>query len=170
MSDQNPLTMLCLASYEKGEAFLRECKGQGCRVILITVEKLRDANWPREAIDEVFYLPTGYSRDDVIKGVSYLARNQAIDRIVPLDTVDRIIAIGSDRMMAAVAAARHRELAPYLKRDHVALASINSPMQCMMKEICGQCLQTHRDPVTGQETVVFTCSNQDQAMGRYAHA
>ena len=85
----NSPTMLCLASYEKGEDFLRECKRQGCRVILITVEKLRDANWPREAIDEVFYLPTGYSRDDVVKGVSYLARNQAIDRIVPLDEYDQ---------------------------------------------------------------------------------
>lgn len=84
-----PLTMLCLASYEKGEAFLRECKRQGCRVLLITVEKLRDADWPREAIDEVFYLPTNYSRDDVVKGVSYLARNQAIDRIVPLDEYDQ---------------------------------------------------------------------------------
>lgn len=85
----NSPTMLCLASYEKGEAFLRECKRQGCRVLLITVEKLRDADWPREAIDEVFYLPTNYSRDDVVKGVSYLARNQAIDRIVPLDEYDQ---------------------------------------------------------------------------------
>jgi biotin carboxylase len=81
--------MLCLASYEKGEAFLRECKRQGCRVLLITVEKLREANWPREAIDEVFYMPDHYSRDDIIKGVSYLARTQTIDRIVPLDEYDQ---------------------------------------------------------------------------------
>jgi biotin carboxylase len=84
-----PLTMLCLASYEKGEAFLRECNRQGCRVILITVEKLRDANWPREAIDEIYYMPDGYTRDDIIKGVSYLARTQPIDRIVPLDEYDQ---------------------------------------------------------------------------------
>lgn len=89
MSGQNPLTMLCLASYEKGEAFLRECKREGCRVLLITVETLRDANWPREAIDEVFYMPDGYSRDDIIKGISYLARTQNIDRIVPLDEYDQ---------------------------------------------------------------------------------
>ena len=89
MSDQNPLTMLCLASYEKGEAFLRECKRQGWRVLLITVEKLREANWPREAIDEVFYMPDNYSRDDIIKGVSFLARTQKIDRIVPLDEYDQ---------------------------------------------------------------------------------
>ncbi len=81
--------MPCLASYEKGEAFLRECKRQGWRVLLITVEKLREANWPREAIDEVFYMPDGYSRDDIIKGVSFLARTQNIDRIVPLDEYDQ---------------------------------------------------------------------------------
>jgi len=81
--------MLCLASYEKGEAFLRECKRQGWRVLLITVEKLREANWPRDAIDEVFYMPDNYSRDDMVKGVSFLARNQNIDRIVPLDEYDQ---------------------------------------------------------------------------------
>ena len=66
--------------------------------------------------------------------------------LVPLDTVDRIIAIGSDRMMAAVKAARHGALAPHLKPDHVGIGSINSPMQCMMKEVCAQCLQKHVDP------------------------
>lgn len=85
----HPISMLCLASYEKGEAFLRECKRHGCRVMLITVENLRHANWPREAIDEVFYMPDNYSRDDIIKGVSYLARTQVIDRIVPLDEYDQ---------------------------------------------------------------------------------
>jgi NADPH-dependent glutamate synthase beta subunit-like oxidoreductase/NAD(P)H-flavin reductase len=83
---------------------------------------------------------------------------------IGLDTVDRIIAIGSDRMMAAVARARHAGLAPFLKPGHVGIASINSPMQCMMKEICAQCLQHLRDPVTGQDSVVFTCSNQDQPL------
>jgi NADPH-dependent glutamate synthase beta subunit-like oxidoreductase/NAD(P)H-flavin reductase len=83
---------------------------------------------------------------------------------IPLDAVDRIIAIGSDGMMNAVAAARHQALAPYFRPGHRAIASINSPMQCMMKEICAQCLQRHRDPVTGTETVVFSCFNQDQEM------
>ena len=85
---------------------------------------------------------------------------------MPLDTVDRIIAIGSDRMMAAVKAARHGVLEPHLKKDHVGIASINSPMQCMMKEVCAQCLQKHIDPVTGQETIIFSCFNQDQEMDR----
>jgi NADPH-dependent glutamate synthase beta subunit-like oxidoreductase/NAD(P)H-flavin reductase len=83
---------------------------------------------------------------------------------IPLAAVDRIIAIGSDGMMKAVAEARRARLADYFRPDHRAIASINSPMQCMMKEICAQCLQMHRDPVTGAETVVFSCFNQDQEM------
>ena len=70
----------------------------------------------------------------------------------PASAVDRIIAIGSDGMMAAVAEARQAGLKRYFRPDHRAIASINSPMQCMMKEICAQCLQRHRDPVTGTET------------------
>ena len=69
-------------------------------------------------------------------------------------------------MMRAVAGARHTVLKPYLKPGHQAIGSINSPMQCMMKEICAQCLQMHRDPVTGEETVVFSCFNQDQSLDR----
>jgi NADPH-dependent glutamate synthase beta subunit-like oxidoreductase/NAD(P)H-flavin reductase len=80
--------------------------------------------------------------------------------------VDRIIAIGSDSMMAAVAGARHAVLQPYLKPHHFAIGSINSPMQCMMKEICAQCLQTHIDPATGKTTYVFSCFNQDQDLDR----
>jgi hypothetical protein len=85
---------------------------------------------------------------------------------IPLETVDRIIAIGSDGMMNAVAEARRAGLKRYFRPDHRAIASINSPMQCMMKEICAQCLQQHRDPLTGTETVVFSCFNQDQEMDR----
>ena len=83
---------------------------------------------------------------------------------IPLHSVDRLVVIGSDAMMGAVARARHTVLAPYLKPDHKAIGSINSPMQCMMKEICAQCLQLHKDPVTGAETVVFSCFNQDQSL------
>jgi NADPH-dependent glutamate synthase beta subunit-like oxidoreductase/NAD(P)H-flavin reductase len=83
---------------------------------------------------------------------------------ISLSAVDRLVAIGSDGMMAAVARARHTVLAKYLKPDHKGIGSINSPMQCMMKEICAQCLQTHKDPTTGVETVVFSCFNQDQEL------
>ncbi|MBM3537417.1 MAG: pyridine nucleotide-disulfide oxidoreductase, partial [Alphaproteobacteria bacterium] len=85
---------------------------------------------------------------------------------IPLSEASRIVAIGSDRMMAAVARARHGVLQPYLKPHHHAIGSINSPMQCMMKEICAQCLQPHRDPVTGKTSIVFSCFNQDQDLDR----
>ena len=79
---------------------------------------------------------------------------------------DRLIAIGSDRMMAAVAAARRGALAPHLAGARHAIGSINSPMQCMMKEICAQCLQPHVDPHTGRRSYVFSCFNQDQPLDR----
>jgi NAD(P)H-flavin reductase len=85
---------------------------------------------------------------------------------IAFSDADRIIAIGSDRMMAAVARARHAALKPFLKPHHFAIGSINSPMQCMMKEICAQCLQPHVDPETGESTYVFSCFNQDQPLDK----
>jgi biotin carboxylase len=80
--------MLCISSYEKGQEFLRTCKELGCRVLLLTVEKLRDADWPREAVDEFFYMPEDLPAWAIINTVSYLARWQPIDRIVALDEFD----------------------------------------------------------------------------------
>lgn len=88
MNATRPTTVLCLSSYLKGHEFIRECKRLGCRVLLITVEKLRDAEWPRESIDEVFLMPDLYVREDVIHAISYLARSEDIARIVPLDEFD----------------------------------------------------------------------------------
>lgn len=88
MSEKRPLTVLCIATFEKGQEFMRECKRQGCRVLVVTMEKLRDADWPRESVDEFFYLPNDYKLEDVRKGVSWMARTRDIDRIVPLDDFD----------------------------------------------------------------------------------
>ena len=86
------MTILCLASYEKGHEFLRESKRQGCRVLLLTSLSLKDqAQWPRESIDEVFYMPDEdkkWNRGHTLNAVSYLARTQKIGRIVPLDDFD----------------------------------------------------------------------------------
>ena len=101
---------------------------------------------------------------NIVEAMRLYAAGDLGDQPIPFKDADRIVAIGSDGMMNAVRAARHGVLAPYLKPSHRALGSINSPMQCMMKEICAQCLQLHRDPVTGKETVVFSCYNQDQEL------
>ncbi|WP_374655937.1 FAD-dependent oxidoreductase [Dongia sp.] len=103
---------------------------------------------------------------NIIESIVQYAEGKLGATEIRLQDVDRIIAIGSDGMMAAVQRARHDVLKPYLKPSHCAVGSINSPMQCMMKEICAQCLQPHKDPVTGKESVVFSCFNQDQDLDR----
>jgi NADPH-dependent glutamate synthase beta subunit-like oxidoreductase/NAD(P)H-flavin reductase len=103
---------------------------------------------------------------NIVESMIAYGRGDLDDPEIPLSSVDRLVVIGSDAMMHAVALARHTSLAPYLRPDHKAIGSINSPMQCMMKEICAQCLQQHKDPVTGEETVVFSCFNQDQPLDR----
>ncbi|HEY5210479.1 MAG TPA: FAD-dependent oxidoreductase [Stellaceae bacterium] len=103
---------------------------------------------------------------NIVEAMRAYASGELGEAPIRLHDADRIIAIGSDGMMAAVGRARHGVLAPYLRADHVGIASINSPMQCMMKEICAQCLQVQRDPATGEETVVFSCFNQDQLIDR----
>ena len=103
---------------------------------------------------------------NIVQAMAAYGSGKLGDQAVPLTDAEHMIVIGSDRMMQAVGVARHGVLSPYLKPGHSAIGSINSPMQCMMKEVCAQCLQPHIDPVTGERTVVFTCFNQDQALDR----
>lgn len=81
-------TLLCITSFEKGNDFMREAKALGARVVLLTVESLRNADWPREVLDDVFLMPGLYNREHVFNAVGYLARTQRFDRIVPLDEFD----------------------------------------------------------------------------------
>lgn len=101
-------------------------------------------------------------RGNIVQAMVAYAEGNLGEKSVDLKDVDRIIAIGSDRMMNGVKEARFDSLAPYLKKQHTAIGSINSPMQCMMKEVCAQCLQRHVNPHTGEEVFVFSCFNQDQ--------
>jgi len=119
--------------------------------------------------DEAPGFDPGRSQDrtisaNIVEAIAAYADGRLGQPSIPVADVDRIIAIGSDRMMAAVGAARHGVLSRHLKATHRAIGSINSPMQCMMKEICAQCLQPHRDRETGQITYVFSCFNQDQSL------
>jgi NADPH-dependent glutamate synthase beta subunit-like oxidoreductase/NAD(P)H-flavin reductase len=101
---------------------------------------------------------------NIVQGMRAYASGALGTQPIPFSATERIIAIGSDSMMGAVAEARHGVLKEYLKPGHVAIGSINSPMQCMMKEICAQCLQPHVDPQTGKTSYVFSCFNQDQPL------
>src|SRR5579864_445635 len=88
MPDARPLTFLCITTYEKGQEFMRQCKRQGCRVLLLTAEKLRNADWPRESLDDTYYLPEEIPLDNIVKAITHLARNEKLDRIVALDEFD----------------------------------------------------------------------------------
>ncbi|HKP70740.1 MAG TPA: FAD-dependent oxidoreductase, partial [Pyrinomonadaceae bacterium] len=101
-------------------------------------------------------------RGNIVQAMVAYAEGKLGDTKVDMKDVHRIIAIGSDRMMNGVREARHSSLKPFLNPQHTAIGSINSPMQCMMKEVCAQCLQRHVNPHTGEEFFVFSCFNQDQ--------
>jgi biotin carboxylase len=88
MPEKRPLTFLCITTYEKGQEFMRECKRQGCRVLLLTAQKLRNADWPRDSLDDTYYLPDEIALADIVKAVTHLGRNEKLDRIVALDEFD----------------------------------------------------------------------------------
>jgi len=83
-----PLTILCIATYRKGDEFLKECHRQGCRVLLLTDEQLRDSDWPRDAIDAFYYVRRDMPEEDIRRGAAFLARSERLDRIVALDDFD----------------------------------------------------------------------------------
>ena len=158
----------------------KEMRAKGNRVIYFAGYKKGEDLFKREEIeaatDQViwstdvgaFITPMRpqdhHFRGNIVQAMLAYGHGELGEALVPLSTVSRIIAIGSDRMMAAVKDARHGVLQPLLQPGHIAIASINSPMQCMMKEVCAQCLQKHVDPKTGKETIIFSCLNQDQPM------
>src|SRR5687768_8361823 len=91
-SQNRPLTLVCLASYFKGVDFMRECKRQNCRVILVTKEKLLHEEWPRESLDDVVAVPNDAGPELMIYVVSQIGRPHKIDRIIALEEFDVITA------------------------------------------------------------------------------
>ena len=151
--------VIYFAGYKKGEDLFKQedIEVATDQVIWCTDTGVEIA--PRRPTDRHF-------RGNIVQAMLAYAEGKFGGELFQLKAVRRIIAIGSDRMMAAVKDARHGVLAPHLDPKHVGIGSINSPMQCMMKEVCAQCLQKHVDPVTGKETIVFSCFNQDQELDR----
>jgi biotin carboxylase len=82
------LTVVCLASYFKGTEFLRQCREQGCRVVLVVKEKLKDEAWPHECLDRFLTVPNDATAELFVHVVTELARTQHIDRVVALEEYD----------------------------------------------------------------------------------
>ncbi len=150
--------VLYFAGYRRGEDLFKRDDIEQHTDQIIWCTDVGKAIEPRRPQDKHF-------RGNIVQAMeAYASGALGGPPAIPLKQVARIIAIGSDGMMNAVRGARHGTLAPFLDPRHLAIGSINSPMQCMMKEVCAQCLQKLRDPHTGQERVVFTCFNQDQEL------
>jgi len=151
--------VIYFAGYKKGEDLFKQDEvEEGTDQVIWSTDMGAEIS-PRRPQDHHF-------RGNIVQSVLAYGKGEMGEPLIPLSQVHRIIAIGSDRMMAAVRDARHGVLEPLLNPNHIAIASINSPMQCMMKEVCAQCLQKHVDPKTGKETIIFSCLNQDQEMDR----
>ena len=80
--------ILCLASQVQGQAFLRQCAELGIRPTLLTLDPLRDADWPRDVLEELASMPTGLSVEQVLNTVSWMSRGHRYDRVVALDNAD----------------------------------------------------------------------------------
>ncbi|MEO8800176.1 MAG: pyridine nucleotide-disulfide oxidoreductase, partial [Polyangiaceae bacterium] len=145
--------VLYFAGYKHGEDLFKQDEVEKFTDEVIWCTDIGAEIEPRRPQDKKF-------RGNIVQAMVAYAKGELGKQEVDLKEVGRVIAIGSDRMMAAVKDARHGPLGPYLMHGHRAIGSINSPMQCMMKEICAQCLQKHNDPATGKTTVVFSCANQ----------
>lgn len=149
--------VIYFAGYKKKEDFYKREEIESSTDIVVYSVDAGDTIETRRPQDKTF-------RGNIIQAMIAYSKGELGNISIPLDAAGRIIAIGSDRMMNAVAQARHTVLKPYINEHHVGIASINSPMQCMMKAICAQCLQRHVDPATGKEEFIFSCVNQDQLM------
>jgi NADPH-dependent glutamate synthase beta subunit-like oxidoreductase/NAD(P)H-flavin reductase len=152
--------VIYFAAFKRGEDLFKreEIESAADVVIWSTDGGAEIAPDPKRPYDRHF-------RGNVVQAMLAYGKGDLEDTKIGLDECSRLICIGSDRMMNAVRESRKSVLRELLNPRHIAIGSINSPMQCMMKEICAQCLCRHVDPDTGAEIApVFSCFNQDQAL------
>jgi biotin carboxylase len=124
---------LCIASYEKGQDFMRQCAELGVRPTLLTVEKLRNADWPRDALEEVTTMPADLTREQIIHTVAWMARGRRFHRVVALDEFD----------LEAAAAVREHMRIPGMGittsgyyRDKLAMRTAARESQFLVPEFC----------------------------------
>ncbi len=88
MAEEARPELLVISTYEKGQAFLSEAARLGCRVTLLTVDKLRDADWPKDALAHLETMPDDLPPEAVLPYVTRFARHRGYKRVVPLDEFD----------------------------------------------------------------------------------
>jgi hypothetical protein len=117
-----------------------------CDDLIVSIEK--------EKLDSKD-LTEGYFQGDVIESIKhYFVKNNY--------KIDRIFAIGNNNMMHKVAQLRHENIVADFYNAKYAITSLNAPMQCMMKGVCGQCLQKKKNN-KGEVEYFYSCASQDQS-------
>ncbi len=142
----NGCQVLFFAGYRKKSYIVREERmKKSCAELIISIE------------DEV--AEDGCFQGSVIESIkNYFSKNQL--------KIDRIFTIGNDRLMHEVAKLRHQKTIPAFAQAAYAIASLNSPMQCMLKGVCSQCLQKRVDE-KGEVEFFYSCADQDQNIDRF---
>ncbi|HXI22350.1 MAG TPA: ATP-grasp domain-containing protein [Pyrinomonadaceae bacterium] len=93
MSDSTSApTILCIASFSKGNDFIREAAAQGARVVLLTREKLLGEDWARESLDELLAIPGKTSVSAYLMAATHVARTRRVTRVVALEEYDIVTA------------------------------------------------------------------------------
>lgn len=87
-----PLNIICLATYFKGVDFIRECKAQGCNVVLVTKEKMLNEDWPRESLADLIAVPNDAGPALFIDLVAFLSKKMKVDRVIALEEFDVVTA------------------------------------------------------------------------------
>jgi biotin carboxylase len=126
--------ILCISSYVKGQDFLRQCAELCVRPTLLTVEKHRDADWPREVLEDVVTMPEDLTREQILNTVSWMMRGRRFDRVVALDEFD----------MESAAAVREHTRIPGMGasttacfRDKLAMRTTARKAGILVPEFCG---------------------------------
>jgi biotin carboxylase len=126
--------ILCISSYVKGQDLLRQCAELCVRPTLLTVEKHRDADWPREVLEDVVTMPEDLTREQILNTVSWMMRGRRFDRVVALDEFD----------MESAAAVREHTRIPGMGasttacfRDKLAMRTTARKAGILVPEFCG---------------------------------
>jgi len=146
-TENHPLNIICLATYFKGADFIRECKAHGCRVILITKEKVLHDDWPRESLDDLIAVPNDAGPALFIDLLAFLGRKMKIDRVIALEEFDVVTAA--------------------LMREHLCLPGLSSSGAKVFRDKLSMAVHSRRAGIDVPEFVPLVNSEEvDEFMQR----
>src|SRR5215213_8502594 len=144
---KRPLNIVCLATYFKGADFIRECKEQGCQVVLITKEKMLREEWPRESLDDLIAVPNDADVPLFIDLLAFLARKTKIDRVIALEEFDVVTAA--------------------LMREHLCLPGLSSSRSKIFRDKLSMAVHSRRAGITVPEFIPLVNAGEvDEFMKR----